>query len=325
MLPIKEIQKLTATGSGIAALLIGGLLFEATGQAQPPSPPFDPVKVQQGMQIAPVPLNMQGKDPNLVGYGSYLVNAAGDCNGCHSAGPQTEFAPGGNPYLGQHPTVVNPATYLGGTRDFGAFPDPAGPFPHIISRNLTPDNTGLPIGGDTFDKFLLTIRTGVDPDVVHPTCAGPPNGMCLPAPFKGELLQIMPWPSIQNMTDDDLRAIYTYLSAIPCVEGGPGEPPNRCEAPAKTTAIAGPKNATVISRDFRLDGSKSTSADGKPLTYLWTIPQGSPSAGIYGGFTATPSVQFTQRIAATYVFQLTVTDSTGKSSTDLVTLNYQGN
>jgi len=68
-----------------------------------------------------------------------------------------------------------PRDLSGGTRDFGAFPDPAGPFPHIISRNLRPDNSGLPVGGDSFDKFLQTIRTGVDPDVVHPTCAGPPD------------------------------------------------------------------------------------------------------------------------------------------------------
>jgi hypothetical protein len=39
----------------------------------------------------------------------------------------------------------------------------------------------------------------------------------------------MPWPIYRNMTDHDLRAIYEYLSAIPCVEGGPGEPPNRCK------------------------------------------------------------------------------------------------
>ena len=321
MLRDKTQQKLTATGSGLTVMVAAGLLFQASiGQAQTPT--FDPAKVLKGMQIAPVPLNMQGKDPNLVGYGSYLVNASGDCNGCHSAGPQTEFAPGGNPYFGQHPTVVNPATYLGGTRDFGAFPDPAGPFPHIISRNLTPDNTGLPVGGDSFDKFLMTIRTGLDPDNVHPTCAGPPNGKCLPPPFNGDLLQIMPWPIIQNMTDDDLRAIYTYLSAIPCLEGGPGEPPNRCVAPAKTTAIAGPKNATAISRETRLDGSMSTSSDGKPLTFQWTIPQGSPSAAIYGGSSATPSVQFSQR--GVYTFQLTVTDSTGKSATDLATVNFQG-
>ena len=325
ILSSKQRQKFTASGSGIAALIMGGLLFQASsGQAQPP-PAFDPAKVAKGLAIAPVPLNMAGRDPNLVGYGSYLVNAVSGCNGCHSAGTQTQYARGGNPYQGQHPTVVNPATYLGGGRDFGAFPDPAGPFPHIISRNLTPDNSGLPVGGDSLDKFVQTIRTGLDPDTVHPTCAGPPNGKCLPAPFNGELLQIMPWPEFQNMTDDDLRAIYTYLSAIPCVEGGPGEPPNRCVAPARTTAVAGPKNATVFVRDFRLDGSMSTSSDGKPLVYQWSVPQGSPSVAIYAGNTATPGVQFSQRGAAIYTFQLTVTDSTGKSATDVATVNYQGN
>jgi hypothetical protein len=93
------------------------LAFAASGQT-----PFDPVKVKQGIAIAPVPLNMTGKDPNFVGYGSYLVNASGDCNGCHSDGTATQYAKGGNPYFGQSP-VVNPATYLGGGRDFGAFPN----------------------------------------------------------------------------------------------------------------------------------------------------------------------------------------------------------
>jgi hypothetical protein len=31
----------------------------------------------------------------------------------------------------------------------------------------------------------------------------------------------MPWPIHQNMTDHDIRAIYEYLSAIPCIEGPP--------------------------------------------------------------------------------------------------------
>ena len=92
----------------------------------------------------------------------------------------------------------------------------------------------------------------------------------------------------------------------------------------ETVAIAGPKNVTVTSREIQLDGSQSTSADGKPLTYLWTIPPGSPLAAISGGTTATPTVQFAQG-RGTYTFQLTVTDSAGKSSTDLVTVNYQGN
>src|SRR6266436_8722675 len=117
-------------------------------------------KIQVGFAIAPVPLNLDGKNRALVGLGSYIVNAQGDCNGCHSAGPATEFAPGGNPYFGQ-PTKIDPATYLGGGRDFGPFPGP-GPFPHIISRNLTPDKNGLPAGGDTFDEFVQIIRTGVD-------------------------------------------------------------------------------------------------------------------------------------------------------------------
>jgi PKD domain len=174
---------------------------------------------------------------------------------------------------------------------------------------------------NTFDQFLQIIRTGMDSDHAHPTCVGPPNTKCIPAPFNGDLLQIMPWPTYQNMTDDDLRAIYTYLSAIPCLEGGPGEPANRCVAAVTITAVAGPKSATVLSREFRLDGTLSSSSDGTPLTYQWTIPQGSPSAAIYGANTATPSVQFSQR-GAVYTFQLTVTGANGKTATDVATVNY---
>src|SRR5690242_2680503 len=83
-----------ATFAAGAAALAAGLLFQSpAGKAQQssPPPPFDAAKSLKGFQIAPVPLNMQGRDPYLVGYGSYLVNAVGDCNGCHSAGPATEF------------------------------------------------------------------------------------------------------------------------------------------------------------------------------------------------------------------------------------------
>jgi hypothetical protein len=65
-------------------------------------------------------------------------------------------------------------------------------------------------------------------DHVHPTCTGAPNANCIPPPFNGALLQIMPWPNFQDLTDHDISAMYEYLGAIPCVEGGPGEPPNRC-------------------------------------------------------------------------------------------------
>ncbi|HEX4784557.1 MAG TPA: hypothetical protein VH350_09465 [Candidatus Sulfotelmatobacter sp.] len=178
--------------------------------------------IQRGFDTAPVPLNLHGRNRALVGLGSYIVNVVGDCNGCHSAGPATEFAPGGNPYF-RSPIftgtkVTNLATYLGGGRDFG----PVGSVPHLYSRNLTPDNTGLPEGGRTYEQFVEIMRTGADLDHIHPNCtaAGTPANCFLP-PFNGDLLQVMRWPSFQNMTDHQLRAIYEYLSAVPC-NPGPG-------------------------------------------------------------------------------------------------------
>src|ERR1700688_929407 len=106
-------------------------------------------RVRRGFEIAPVTLKLEGRNRALVGLGSYIVNAVGDCNGCHSAGPQTEFLAGGNPYLGQHPTKINTATYLGGGRDFGPY-GPGGALTHLYSRNLTPDKTGRPLGGAEF-------------------------------------------------------------------------------------------------------------------------------------------------------------------------------
>src|ERR1700723_2402422 len=105
---------------GAFALLTTGLLVQpATAQTQITDPETI-TKILKGFQISPVPINMQGKDPNLVGYGSYLVNAAASCNDCHSNGATTEYVAPGIPYFGQQPTKVNPAVYLGGGNDFGA-------------------------------------------------------------------------------------------------------------------------------------------------------------------------------------------------------------
>jgi hypothetical protein len=177
-------------------------------------------RIKRGFEIAPVSLNLQGKNRALVGLGSYMVNAVGDCNGCHSAGPQTEFAPGGNPYQLSPPftgkTQINTANYLGGGRDFGPFVS----LPHLYSRNLTPDKTGLPVGGHTFEEFVEIMREGTDFDHVHPSCTGPGTpANCLAAPFNGSLLQVMRWPFFKDMTDHELRAIYEYLGAVPCNPG----------------------------------------------------------------------------------------------------------
>jgi hypothetical protein len=146
----------------------------------------DGQRVRRGYQVAPVPLDLAGKNYALVGLGSYLVNSIGGCNDCHT---QPSYAAGHDPFLGQ-PKKVNSANYLAGGQHFGPF----------VSRNLTPEN-GLP-AGHTYAEFVQMMRTGKDFD--NP----------------GQLLQVMPWPTYQTLTDRDLRAIYEYLRAIPPASPG---------------------------------------------------------------------------------------------------------
>jgi hypothetical protein len=203
------------------ALLMGIWVYPSWVMAGGDDRDSEATMIRRGFEIAPVPLDLRNKDWSLVGLGSYLVNAVAGCNGCHSAGLTTEYAPDGNPYFkGNPPTVVNQASYLGGGRNFGALIPGT---PEIVSRNLTPDRTGRPVGGRTFEEFLLIIRTGEDLDHLHPNCSASITFNCFPArqPFNGDLLQIMPWPDFQHLTHQEIRAIYEYLRAIPCIEGPP--------------------------------------------------------------------------------------------------------
>src|SRR5579859_2789844 len=146
--------KSIGTGAAFAALFIG-LSSSPQLQADDNS---EQSLIQQGFAIAPVHLNLEGKNHDLVGLGSFIVNAVADCNGCHTSGgpPNFNYAPGGNPYFGQK-TVVDPTVYLGGGSDFGQVGTPTGPTgyagPHIVSRNLTPDKTGRPEGGRSLSQF----------------------------------------------------------------------------------------------------------------------------------------------------------------------------
>jgi hypothetical protein len=154
-------------------------------------------EIRIGYDIAPVTLNTRGKNPLLIGLGSYIVNAQGGCNDCHT---RPSYAPGGDPFLGQ-PEVVNASEYLAGGRQFGPF----------TSANLTPDQYGRP-AGLTLDEFKTLLRTGRDPDEVDA------NG-------NPRILQVMPWPVYGKMTDLDLRAIYEYLRAIPSLPNNPNPGP----------------------------------------------------------------------------------------------------
>lgn len=211
-------QRTSLAGAvAVIALFVAAPVFNHSSRVRAQDGDDREAIVEEGLKIAPVPLNLANKDRSLVGLGSFIVNGVVACNDCHSAGPQTQYLSGGNPYFGQ-PKVENPATYLGGGRNFGPLiPMPGAP--DIVSRNLTPDRTGLPEGGRSFDEFLRILKTGVDLDHVHPPCSATVTANCLAPPFDGNLLQIMPWPTLKNMSDHEIRAIYEYLSAIPCIEG----------------------------------------------------------------------------------------------------------
>jgi len=93
-------------------------------------------EVQRGFAIAPVPLNVTGKNRSLVGLGSYYVNSISECTGCHTS---------------------DTGEYLGGGRPFGP----------VLSRNLTPDVAGLP-AGLTLTQFKDVMRFGTDYKNVPP-------------------------------------------------------------------------------------------------------------------------------------------------------------
>jgi hypothetical protein len=178
----------------VAALMMWTLLPTAPVYSQADDPTAS--QIRRGYEIAPVPLDLRGKNRALVGLGSYIVNAQAGCNDCHT---HPSYAAGGNPFLGQ-PEQISANVYLSGGRQFGPF----------TSRNLTPDpDSGLP-ADLTFNQFLQVLRTGKDFDLVHPQIP---------------LLQVMPWPVFSHMTDRDIAAIYEYLSAIPSLPDNPNPGP----------------------------------------------------------------------------------------------------
>lgn len=247
----------------LGVIAVAGLLSTSPAvQAQDNGNNDEEQLVHIGYEAAPVQLNLEGKNRNLVGLGSFIVNVQADCNGCHTAGgpPNFNYANNGNPYFLNQSlgTKTDPTTYLAGGSPFGqavpssasvgGFPsgsippsyppdgypiDPTTGFPYagpvIISRNLTPDKNGRP-EGHTLSEFKEILRTGKDFDNIHPTCLSDsdPNialGVCVPPPVDGSKLQVMPWPLFHNMTDHQIEAIYEYLSAIPCIDNNFSTPP----------------------------------------------------------------------------------------------------
>ena len=151
-------------------------------------------RIEQGLELAPLPLRYEASQRDLVGLGSYLINAVGACADCHSPS-FNPYAEGGNPYRGE-PRRIDGDKYMIGGADMEGF----------VSRNLRPDARGRP-AGLTLEQFLEVMRTGKDfkPDL------GPPDT---------PTLMFMTWPYYMHMTDRDLRAMYAYLAALPPAGGG---------------------------------------------------------------------------------------------------------
>jgi len=280
---------LLATGAAVA-FGTWSLIGTPAVKAQT-APAYDAAAVTKGLAIAPVPLNLAGKDRDQIGYGSYIVNAMGGCNDCHT---NPNYKAGGDPFRGET-KAFDPATYLAGGIAFGPF----------TSRNITP-----PAGGHKPEDIKHMFRTGTDLRKLHPQIS--------------PLLQVMPWPVYQDMNDREIDAIIAYLNAIPCIEGGPGESPNRCTPATPTTAVASPKNLTTEAFQIALDGSGSKAFDGGKLIYSWANAKGSPIASIQFADTDKPVVQFGTRGPIDYVIELTVTDSKGATSKDTVSVKYVG-
>lgn len=75
---------------------------------------------------------------------------------------------------------------------------PSGPPDWPLAANLTPSGE---VGKWSETDFINTIRTGVNP--------------------AGKTLdQVMPWFRYRDMTDDDLKALWQYIKAVPAKPAG---------------------------------------------------------------------------------------------------------
>lgn len=146
----------------------------------------------------------------LIEKGDYLVNTIGGCGDCHS--PKIFNAQGfefdKSRHLSGHP-ANDPLPPLNGSDPFKPgnwvlfSPDltaAVGPWGVTFSANLTPHSTG--IGGWKLENFIGALRTGKHMGVQDGRPIMPP----------------MPWPTIGQLNDDDLKAIFTYLQSLPPID-----------------------------------------------------------------------------------------------------------
>ena len=137
----------------------------------------------------------------LIARGKYLVTI-GACHDCHSPkiitpegiAIDTTRLLSGHPADQAIPPVVQTKDWVLFNGGLTAF---VGPWGISYSANLTPDDTG--IRHWTFKQFETAIRKGKS------------KGLEGARP----LLPPMPWEMYRNMTDEDLKSVFTYLKSLP--------------------------------------------------------------------------------------------------------------
>lgn len=138
-----------------------------------------------------------------VARGKYLVNIGG-CNDCYSPKMMTPMGPvpdstrllsghpADQPLAAFDPQTVAPGKWIltdGGTTTW------IGSWGISYSANLTPDST-TGLGAWTAEEFIKAMKTGKHMG----------SGRMISPP--------MPWESIGNLSDNDLRAMFAYLQSL---------------------------------------------------------------------------------------------------------------
>jgi hypothetical protein len=204
-----------------AAALVFAATTSGPSRADNPNDAISQSQVQQGLAASPIPadkLNFSGKNPYLVALGSYLVNSAADCNGCHTfprflrpggTAPTAANSTANLANLGSNPLYGNPyldgpeqsltgqlkantnADTTNGTITYTPTGVPIYQYNHFLaggrcfgffmSRNLTPDDSGKP-RGLTEAEFLQVMRQGKDISCNKPN---PPSYGGVPDPVCG--------------------------------------------------------------------------------------------------------------------------------------------
>jgi hypothetical protein len=166
-----------------------------------------PQKQTHAEDVYEIPVEHVVTQEELVERGKYLVSSIG-CSDCHTPKLFTEKGMeldetrllSGHNQNDPLPKVDKNALTNGWVLFAGDLTAAVGPWGVSFAANLTPDDTG--IGTWTFDNFKTAIQKGK---------------------YKGlegsrDLLPPMPWEMYRNMSEDDLRAIFSYLKSLPKVQ-----------------------------------------------------------------------------------------------------------